>query len=289
MVRWTCLVVLCVASVLPQHAFADPKDESKQHFEAASTAHKEGRFSDALNELMVAYALDPRPELLYAIGQIHVKLGQCPQAITFYQRFIDTRPKAEQAARAQKAIETCQTNPPPPEAQTADPQKPREDLGFATSENLRKAKEAEAVAATEHRKAEEARIAAEQEREREKQYNRHPMRKWAIVAGGVGVGAVIAGGVFAVSARNAQSSFDNAGCPDRTLRLGADALAQCQADASRGEQRARLANIFLGAGAAVAATAVIIFVVDPGNMERPEAPRAAITLSPTSIQFTARW
>jgi tetratricopeptide (TPR) repeat protein len=283
------LLSLCLICALWQRAAADPKVESKQHFDAASTAHKEGRFKDALTELMVAYALDPRPELLYAIGQIHVKLGQCPQAITFYQRFIDTKPKAEHAARAEKAIEICKTNPPPPEATTANPQQPREDLGLAAAENLRKAKEAEAVTATEKRKAEEARIAAERERAREKLYNRHPARKWAVVTAGVGTAALIAGGVFAVTARNAQSDFDNAGCGDRPQRLDAAALAQCQATADRGEQRARLANIFLGAGAAVATTGVIIFVIDPGNQERPELAKVAVGLSPTSIQLTARW
>jgi len=285
------LVLICVLAAVPSQALADPKVESKEHFERASAAHKDGRFNDALTELMIAYALDPRPELLYAIGQIHVKLGQCPQAITFYERFLASHPKPEHAVRATKAIEVCKTSPPPAEnpQQAADPAKPREDLGLAATENLRKAKEAEAVTAIERRKAEEVRIAGEREREREKQFNRHPARKWAFVGGGVGVAAMIAGGVFAVSARNAQADFDNAQCGVRTQRLTADALDACDAALDRGEQRARLANIFLGAGAAVVATAVLVFVIDPGNVERPDLAPATVTVSPGAVQLTMRW
>lgn len=286
----TRLVLICVLAALPRPALADPKADSKEHFDRASAAHKEGRFAEALTELMTAYALDPRPELLYAIGQIHVKLGQCPQAITFYERFIASHPKPEHASRAAKAIEVCKTNPPPAEApQAADPAKPREDLGLAATENLRKAKEAEAITAIERRKAEEVRIAAERERERDKQYDRHPARKWAFVGGGVGLAAVIAGSVFAVSARNAQSDFDNAGCGVRTQRLSSDALDACDEALDRGEQRATLANIFLGAGAAVLATSVLVFVIDPGNVERPDRAPALVTVSPGSVQLTVRW
>src|SRR5262245_1184185 len=210
------LVLLVLALLIGvRGAYADSKSDAKQHFEAASAAHKAGKFRDALTELMTAYALDPKPELLYAIAQVHVKLGQCPQAITFYERFLAGNPKPEHAARARKAIDVCKTNPPPPEPEQADPSRPREDLGPSPEENVRKAKEAEATAATELRKAEDARIAADREREQEKRYDRHPARKWAYVVGGLGVAGAAAGAYFAVQARSAQTSFSDAGCGDR--------------------------------------------------------------------------
>jgi tetratricopeptide (TPR) repeat protein len=269
-------------------AAADPKTDAKEHFAKASSAHKEGRFSDALNELTIAYALDPKPELLYAIGQIHVKLGQCPQAITFYQRFLASNPKPEQAALARKAIEVCKTNPPPAEpTQPASTDKPREDLGPTPEENLRKAREAEAVAATEQRKAEEARIAAEREREQDKRYDHHPARKWAYVTATLGIAGIATGAVFAFQGRSAQHSFDDAGCADATQSLSEAALATCKSDLDRGERDALLANIGFGAGGALLATSLILFVVDPGNIERPTAPRVSIT--PTSVQIMGRW
>jgi tetratricopeptide (TPR) repeat protein len=281
------LAISISVAVSTTTAFADSTTEAKQHFELASAAHKAGKFRDALNELMLAYALDPKPELLYAIAQVHVKLGECPQAITFYERFLASNPKPEFAARANAAINICKTNPPPAEAQVADPAKPREELGPTREEHLRKAAEADALAATERRKAEEARLAAERERENEKLYNRHPARLWALVGVGVGAGAAITGGVFGLSARSAQSAFDDAGCGQRDAVLTPDQVATCRSDAERGERNALLGNILVGAGGAVLVTSVIILVLDPGNLERPEAPRVGIT--PHSITFTARW
>ena len=285
--RGKLLAISIAVAVGATPAFADSATEAKQHFELASVAHKAGRFRDALNELMLAYALEPKPELLYAIAQVHVKLGECPQAITFYERFLASNPKPEHAARANAAINICKTNPPPAEAQQADPAKPREDLGPTREEHLRKAAEADALAASERRKTEEARLAAERERENEKLYNRHPARMWALVGMGVGAGAAITGGVFGVSARNAQSSFNDAGCGERDAVLTSDQVDSCRGYAERGERNALLGNILMGAGGAVLATSVLILVLDPGNLERPEAPRVGIT--PHSITFTARW
>jgi tetratricopeptide (TPR) repeat protein len=282
------LASLVCVGVLAASAFADPAAEAKQHFEAASAAHKAGNFRKALEELMLSYALEPKPELLYAIAQVHVKLGECPQAITFYQRFLASNPKPEHAKRAQEAIHICKTAPPPPEKQApAEPEKPREDLGPTREEHLRKAAEADALAASERRKAEEARLAAEREREQEKRYNKHPARVWALVGMGVGAGTAIAGGVFAFKSRSAQTSFRDAGCGDRDTVLSAMDLVTCGGYADEGESNALLGNILMGAGGAVFVGSLILLIADPGNVERPDAPRVSIT--PRSITYTVRW
>lgn len=105
-----CLFLLALA---PTSAFADAKADAKLHIEKATAFHGEGKFKEALEQLTLAYALDPRPELLYAIGQVHVQLGNCTQAIAFYERFLSTKPAAGPAAAANEAIETCKTSPPP--------------------------------------------------------------------------------------------------------------------------------------------------------------------------------
>lgn len=125
------LLLLVVAS--PTTALADPKAEAKAHIENATAFHAEGKFKEALEQLTLAYALDPRPELLYAIGQVHVQLGNCTQAINFYERFLQTKPAAGPAAAAKEAIETCKTAPPdtpepePEPQQQPDPEPPPPD------------------------------------------------------------------------------------------------------------------------------------------------------------------
>lgn len=110
---------------LPVVAVAGPKqkDEAQKHIQKATEAHQAGKYDVALTELQAAYALDPQPDLLYAIGQVDVKLGKCDDAIASYEKFLATNPPAEPSAAAKEAIETCkaQTPPPPPPEPTPTP------------------------------------------------------------------------------------------------------------------------------------------------------------------------
>ena len=99
--------VVVVAVVVSGRANADPKSEANDHKQKAGAAFKEGRLNDALDELTAAEALDPDPALLYAIGQVHVKLDQCTEAIDFYKQYLETHPPADKADLANQAVETC--------------------------------------------------------------------------------------------------------------------------------------------------------------------------------------
>jgi len=113
---FTCALLLASSS-----AGADPKADAKAHIEKATAAHAAGKYDDALKELTLAYALDPQPELLFGIGQVHMKLGDCESATTFYQRFIATKPNPKEASIAQKAITTCKDHPPEPKKIEPEP------------------------------------------------------------------------------------------------------------------------------------------------------------------------
>ncbi|MEO8700037.1 MAG: tetratricopeptide repeat protein [Kofleriaceae bacterium] len=102
MVRALAILVLLAAT-----AVADPVTEAQRHVDRATELHGKDQFADAASELAIAYALDPKPELLYALGQTQVKLGNCGLAIAFYTRFLATNPSA--AAAAQEAIAVCRT------------------------------------------------------------------------------------------------------------------------------------------------------------------------------------
>lgn len=125
---------------LPLVAFAGPKEkkEAQKHIEAATEAHQAGKYDVALTELQAAYALDPQPDLLYAMGQVDVKLGKCDDAVTSYERFLATNPPAEPSAAAKEAIDTCKTQmaraqqaaqpePPPQQPQPPPPAPPQHE------------------------------------------------------------------------------------------------------------------------------------------------------------------
>lgn len=93
--------------ILPATALADKKDEAKAHVVKATKAHKDGHFEEARVELEAAYALDPNPDLLYAIGQVYAKLGKCGEATTFYKRFVATQKDPQVAKVVDQAIAAC--------------------------------------------------------------------------------------------------------------------------------------------------------------------------------------
>ena len=122
--RCPLIALTSIALAVPGSVRADPRAEAASHVERARTLHADGQLAEAQIALKTAYALDPQPELLFAMGQIHVQLGECAQAITFYERFLATRPGRGEAIAAE-AIATCKTAPPPPAPRPAQAPKPR--------------------------------------------------------------------------------------------------------------------------------------------------------------------
>jgi tetratricopeptide (TPR) repeat protein len=109
----------------PAIAHANPGDDAKAHVARATQAHKEGRFDDARVELEAAYALTPKPELLYALGQVHAKLGRCGDATAYFRRFAATQSDPQVARVIDQAIAACKSAaPPPPAAPPAAPASP---------------------------------------------------------------------------------------------------------------------------------------------------------------------
>lgn len=122
-------VIALVAFPLAVFAGPKQKQEAQKHIDAATEAHGQGKYDVALAELQAAYALDAQPDLLYAIGQVHVKLGQCEEAIASYEKFLAANPPEEPTAAANEAIASCrkqlaeaqQSPPPDPEPQPQPP------------------------------------------------------------------------------------------------------------------------------------------------------------------------
>jgi tetratricopeptide (TPR) repeat protein len=102
--------------IAPAIAHADAGADAKAHVAKATQAHKEGRFDDARIELEAAYALAPRPELLYALGQVHAKLGRCGDAAAYFRRFAAAQSDPQVAGVIGDAIAACKPAAPPPAA-----------------------------------------------------------------------------------------------------------------------------------------------------------------------------
>ncbi len=108
--------VLCLAVV----ALAAPAEADEltadAHLARARDAHVRGDFAAARAELLAAYTAEQRPELLFALGQAELNLGNYDAAIDYYEKFIATNPGDDQVALAQQAIGAARmrrVQPPP--------------------------------------------------------------------------------------------------------------------------------------------------------------------------------
>ena len=122
--------LFALAFTFPLAASAGPREDADAHVARATAANQEGKLELALVELEFAYALDPRPELLFATAQVHAKLGACEVAVTFYERFLATAPPPEAAAQTQEAIGACKLTLTLAAA-TAEPASPAPPLAAA--------------------------------------------------------------------------------------------------------------------------------------------------------------
>lgn len=105
----TRLVAVAAVLLLASQAGAVPRNTIKAHIDKATKAHAEGKFDVALDELKAAYALEPKPELLFAIAQVYVKLDNCTEAIDHYEKFLATTKDAQSKQVVTQAIEACKT------------------------------------------------------------------------------------------------------------------------------------------------------------------------------------
>jgi hypothetical protein len=261
-------------------------DKAKSLFAEGNQHYNLGEFTQALDKYKLAYRVKPLPAFQFNIAQCHRKLGQHKEAIAMYQAYLVDVPEAQNRAMVDSLIgESKQAI----DAQAAAEQA-RERERLATerqkAESIRKIREADAAAKAEAARAEQARIEAE--RERERKYNRHPARKFAVVASALGLAAGGAGTYFALQARDQQRGFDSAGCGDPMRPLDAATLASCTQQREDGERSALYANIGIATGGAFVLTGLILLIADPGNIERPRA-GASVAVTPTSIGAVIRW
>jgi tetratricopeptide (TPR) repeat protein len=133
------LGALVAASLAAPGARAAPGTTVDERIARSRALYDKGDFGHARDELLAAFQLEARPELLFALGQVELNLGHFGKAIAYYEQFLATGPDAEQAALAQQAIGAARARlaAPPPALPRARPRPHREwdvaDSGIAAS------------------------------------------------------------------------------------------------------------------------------------------------------------
>ena len=248
-----CLVLVAFA----RDAGAGPKETAKKHLETATQAHADGKFELALSELQKAYKLDPQPDLLYAIGQVYAKLGDCDEATAYYNKFLAASTDPAVKPAVEEAIASCKPaaaeDPPPVEPPPAEPP-PAEPPGASEPPQ-----QTAPVASTSLTVAARA----------ESPWYKDVLGD-ALVIGGV---AATLGGVIVY--RGAVSDLDAA--------EDSDDLARYQELVDHAKSRRTMSLVFIGGGAALVTAGVLRYLLRDPDSER------GVAIAPTHQGGVVTW
>jgi hypothetical protein len=123
-------VVLALSLLLlaaPRRSYAgEPamKPEARAHLERGLAAYGDKDWPRAIREFRAGYAIDPRPDFLFAWAQAARLSGDCGAAIDLYQEFIATGPSPEQSDAAKKMTDRCRESLAAAPAETPEPAPP---------------------------------------------------------------------------------------------------------------------------------------------------------------------
>lgn len=73
-------------------ALADPRVEARRHFKTGMFLINEGKYDEAIAELLEAYAIKPHPNVLFNVARAHEAAGRPAEALDFYRRYLDANP-----------------------------------------------------------------------------------------------------------------------------------------------------------------------------------------------------
>lgn len=128
------LFVVALACLLPTPvawAQADgdgEEDKASTHFASGRALYSEGKYAEAIEELLKAYALRPAPPILLNVGRTYEKLGKTAKAIEFYREFLlkarmvdPNRPQVEALVKQLEGGGDGKTAPTSPPESTSQP------------------------------------------------------------------------------------------------------------------------------------------------------------------------
>jgi tetratricopeptide (TPR) repeat protein len=157
------------------------KPAARAHLQAGMKLYEQEHFVEAIAELRQGLAIDPQPDILYALGQAERKRGDCAHAVEYYQSCLALVNDPAAAAAIKVQIERCQVS------SGAEPQKPFEVEPWPTESAGAKPAAAEAAQLT------PASPSPSPSPAHERSWRRDPLAASAVA---VGLGGIVAGGVL---------------------------------------------------------------------------------------------
>jgi iron complex outermembrane receptor protein len=97
--RWG-RALAAVAGLWALAVYADPRVEARRHFKTGMFLITDGRYDEAITELLEAYAIKPHPNVLFNVARAHEAAGRPGEAVAFYQRYLATTPPDAEKVRS---------------------------------------------------------------------------------------------------------------------------------------------------------------------------------------------
>lgn len=110
------MLVGSTRSASGQSAAQPMRAEAKARYDAGMAHYRARRYREAIGDFQAAAEIDPRREILFAEAQATRLAGDCPRAVTLYERFLATRPPPQQVEATRIALDRCRTVNPIPAA-----------------------------------------------------------------------------------------------------------------------------------------------------------------------------
>jgi tetratricopeptide (TPR) repeat protein len=117
----SCLVLILLVT---GGAHADQrvmKPEARVRYERGLKLYRHHQYDEAIGELRAALAIDPQPDLLYALGQAERRRGHCDRAIEYYESCLGLVKDAAAAAALRVQIERCKVEQGDPKKEPPAP------------------------------------------------------------------------------------------------------------------------------------------------------------------------
>ncbi len=116
MTRLAALLAWALLLAAPARAGAEPdpaaRAAARRLIEQAEAHYRVSDYPAALASYRAAHRLDPRPDLLFNIARCHEVMAQLDEAIRAYERYLEEKPQAEDAALVRARIERLRSRQP---------------------------------------------------------------------------------------------------------------------------------------------------------------------------------
>jgi tetratricopeptide (TPR) repeat protein len=250
-------IVLCLlSSLLPSTARADDATRiAMDHFRRGTRAYDLGHFLEAAAEYEKAYETKESPALLYNLGQAYRGAGEHQKALNAYRAYLRNQPDASNREEVTRFIEALRHTI---EVQKATTEKP--PVGTLPAPNTPASNSTTTVTTP---TPPPVAIVAPPPKPREPDLHElavgKKLRIAGIAAGAVGIGSLVAGGVFAGYTASVNHTLNN---PPPTMPTYNKALE------SRGRTDQALETAFFVIGGAAVAASVATLVIGTQKVKR---------------------